>query len=371
MSRRTILVAGLVALQALALMVVLGITYIASQDVLLRYAEGLAARIARDATAYTEDFLDPANDAALLSRRLIRAGAVDPADRDALARYLFELIRERPEFAGAYLGFGNGDFVYASRDGSEAAGDNGAEFRLKTVATEPRREVRLAWYTPQFRRVSGRFEPGDDYDPRTRPWYRGALAEDGMVWTDPYIFFTSGKPGITAAVPVPDPLSGAPTGVIGVDIGIEALSGFLETLEISPRGSAAILAQSGDIVAHSDEGLVAVTEPDGSVRFARLEEGEDPILTRAAGGLDGRLQDLFPGEIRLARFEAGGETWLTAVQRLRLERTPWTVVTYLPESDILAPLWEVRRTALLVALAALVATACIGLVFARTLMRPR
>lgn len=62
MSRRFFLVGGLVALQATALVVVLGISYLTSHDILLRYAESLAARIARDATAYTEDFLDPRAD---------------------------------------------------------------------------------------------------------------------------------------------------------------------------------------------------------------------------------------------------------------------------------------------------------------------
>ena len=86
MPRRLILILGLVGLQALALVVVLGITYWASQGVLLRFAEGLTARIARDTTAYTENFLDPAEDAAQLSQRLLEAGVVPHDDTEALGR---------------------------------------------------------------------------------------------------------------------------------------------------------------------------------------------------------------------------------------------------------------------------------------------
>jgi len=50
-----------------------------------------------------------------------------------------------------------------------------------------------------------------DYDPRTRPWFEGALdalrkSESGeaidelLVWTDPYQFFTTGEPGVTASL---------------------------------------------------------------------------------------------------------------------------------------------------------------------------
>jgi len=362
MSRRFFLVAGLVGLQAMALVVVLGITYWASQDVLLRYAEELAQRISRDTTAYTEEFLDPANDAAQLSDRLSEGAVLYVEDRDLLARYFFEVLRSQSNFAGVYFGSQDGEFLMVSRAEADAEGP----FQLKTVETDPEREVRLTWLTETFRRVAETPLPDDDFDPRARPWYIAALEEDGLAWTEPYIFFTSKKPGITVAVPVDDPSTGIRLGAVGVDIGIEALSAFLEGLDISPRGSAAIVDETGDIIAHREESLVAVTEGDGRVRFNTVEEGEDPILTRAAAAVEGGL---FPGEIRLARFSAEGETWMAAVQRLSLARSPWTVITYLPESDILAPLYRVRNIAIMVAAAALVATAALGLLYGRVVMR--
>src|SRR5258705_12350399 len=44
-----------------------------------------------------------------------------------------------------------------------------------------------------------------DYDPRQRPWYRGAVAArpqagERIHWTEPYLFYTAGAPGITAAM---------------------------------------------------------------------------------------------------------------------------------------------------------------------------
>ncbi len=349
----------------MALVVVLGITYWASQDVLLRYAEGLAARIARDATAYTEEFLEPAKDAVQLSNRLSEGAVLDPEDRAPLARYFFEILSTQDNFAGVYFGAENGDFLMVSREEAGAMGP----FRVKLVETQPVRDVRLSWYTSQYRPVGDRSEPEDSFDPRNRPWYVAALDRDGLAWTEPYIFFTSKKPGITVAVPVDDPASGAIIGAMGVDIGIEALSAFLDGLDISPRGSAAIVAETGEIIAHSEEALVAVTEDGGRVRFATLDEGEDPILARVASAVEGGLGGLFPGEIRLARFDLDGEVWLAAVQRLSLDRSPWTVVTYLPESDMLAPLWRVRNTALMVALAALLATAALGLLYGRIVTR--
>jgi hypothetical protein len=126
------------------------------------------------------------------------------------------------------------------------------------------------------------------------------------------------------------------------------------------------VGRDGDIIAHSLPALMG--GPQTANGFRQLADGSDPILSQAAAQIEGGLETLFPGEIRLARFEAEGEVWIGAVLRLGLDRTPWTVVTYLPESDILAPLHEVRNTALMVSLVALLATAVLGYVYGRWVM---
>ena len=62
--------------------------------------------------------------------------------------------------------------------------------------------------------------------------------------------------------------------------------------------------------------------------------------------------------------------WLCGAAGLRSSRCEATVVTWLPESDILEPLHQVRTTAVWVTLAALAATALLGLFYGRILMRP-
>jgi len=122
MSRRLKLILGLVALQALALLVVLGVTYVASQNLLLRFSEDIAARISRDATAYTDGFLEPAGETAELTRQVIRTGLLDPGDQSSLGRYFLENLRVRDSLDGLYLGDADGGFVYASRAAEGEAG---------------------------------------------------------------------------------------------------------------------------------------------------------------------------------------------------------------------------------------------------------
>lgn len=299
-----------------------------------------------------------------LTRNFAETGVLDAGNRGLLTRYFFGVLREREEFDGLYLGTERGEFVYVNRDTQV----DGAAFRVKQITTRPERKVRMQWYTADFESVLGRVDPEDAFEPRTRPWYRAAVEARDVAWTPPYVFFTSGLPGITVSAPVHEEATGRLVGAVGVDIGIDALSTFLDELDISPRGSAAIVSEAGDIIAHSDPSMVAVGKGEGEAEFHTVAGGEDPVLAEAEASIVGGLGDLFPGEIRVARFEAGGEPWLGAVQRLRLQRTPWTVVTYMPEADILEPLWRVRNSAILVSLFVLLATAVLGAVFVRAVL---
>jgi len=49
-----------------------------------------------------------------------------------------------------------------------------------------------------------------DYDPRQRPWFAEALVtpENQIHWTSPYMFKTTGEPGITAVIRWHEPASG-------------------------------------------------------------------------------------------------------------------------------------------------------------------
>src|SRR5262252_8881118 len=71
----------------------------------------------------------------------------------------------------------------------------------------------------------------DDYDPRGRPWYRGAVSDRKLYWSDIYIFFTDQKPGVTASLPIIAD-DGEIRGVLGLDIDLERLSTYLHRSQL-------------------------------------------------------------------------------------------------------------------------------------------
>jgi hypothetical protein len=135
---------------------------------------------------------DPLASAADLEQRLDR--------RSALARH----FAGNPALASLYIGYPNGDFVLmrSLSDNGERArfgAPSGAAYLIQAIMRPQTAE--LVFYDAALREIGRRPEPGYlAYDPRTRPWFRSALAHGGVIRTDPYLFFTTREVGTTVAL---------------------------------------------------------------------------------------------------------------------------------------------------------------------------
>ncbi len=105
------------------------------------------------------------------------------------------------------------------------------------------------------------------FDPRIRPWYKGAVETMDLHWTDVYLFASTQKPGITVSVPIFDD-EGKLKGVCGIDIDLSAFSRFLDGIEIGKEGFAYIFEKThGRVIAHP--GLVQLPWNEGHIELLR------------------------------------------------------------------------------------------------------
>jgi adenylate cyclase len=122
-------------------------------------------------------------------------------------------------------------------------------------------------------------DPADTFDPRTRPWYNGASAADGLFWADVYVFFTTQEPGLTVSHAIRGE-GGELFGVAGGDITRAELSGFLADLELGANRRALIVDGAGRLVAFPDPARIVERSGD-DYRPAQMATLGDPILTEA------------------------------------------------------------------------------------------
>jgi signal transduction histidine kinase/HAMP domain-containing protein/ActR/RegA family two-component response regulator len=230
------------------------------------------------------------------------------------------VLRSVPGISAAYIGWPNGDFVLLrplARLGARLSAPPGAAW----LAQWSRRDGnRFDFLDERLGVVQTRSDLDYDFDPRTRPWFRDAMATTKTIVTSPYIFFTTREPGITAAQKA---RSGA---VVGVDIALWELSQRLPRGRPAPSTEAAILDRKGGILAYSDprrlQSLFDGAKIDGSLKSGSLPQAEalgSPVITALARRLAASPQRY------VGTLAAGGRIWLATVVPLDVQGTAFVM----------------------------------------------
>lgn len=169
-------------------------------------------------------------------------------------------IQRYEQINGAFVGFPNGEFLHVQdlaihAETTEPFENTRVKRLLGRIIDLPYEDPVGLWlsFDSTERRWFPHQQDADPYDPRTRPWYIEALEAGGPVWTDTYIFASSGKLGVTYATPIYDETDDL-WGVIGVDLSLESLSHTLE------QTSSALV--NADLVFATDLGDKIVGHPD-------------------------------------------------------------------------------------------------------------
>ncbi|WP_028303790.1 methyl-accepting chemotaxis protein [Oceanospirillum maris] len=144
--------------------------------------------------------------------QLLNTLASRPADQDAFIEQL-NMTREAGEFIAIFAGLTDGTRI----------GSNGSTFFV------------------------------NGYDPRTRPWYKKALAEKKMILIGPYEDRTTKEMTFTIARPLIQ--NGSMTGIIGADLQLNQLFNEITGFESGENSQLFLLNDQGLIIAHQDKTL--------------------------------------------------------------------------------------------------------------------
>ncbi|MDP5494219.1 methyl-accepting chemotaxis protein PctC, partial [Pseudomonas aeruginosa] len=97
----------------------------------------------------------------------------------------------------------------------------------------------------------------EGYDPRTRAWYKDALAADRLIVTEPFVDAGTGEQILAMSLPVRH--AGQLLGVAAGDMKLETLTAILNSLKFDGAGYAFLVSDAGKILLHPDSGLVLKT----------------------------------------------------------------------------------------------------------------
>jgi methyl-accepting chemotaxis protein len=94
----------------------------------------------------------------------------------------------------------------------------------------------------------------DGFDPRVRPWYKGAQNSSTPTLTEPYVDAATGQTIISLAMP--STKAGQGVGVVGGDLSLQTLIDTLSARDFDGMGYAFLVSADGKILVHPDKALV-------------------------------------------------------------------------------------------------------------------
>jgi diguanylate cyclase len=257
-----------------------------------------------------------------------------------------------------YYGTADGRFIGVNR----SAG--GTEVRAKDRA-----DVQRVAYRSSGPGIRGDEIRRDDFDPRVRPWYKSAIAANGMAWSPIYVSTTSKALTLTLAKPVFD-ASNQLHGVIATDMPLQELDDFLGTIRTSKSGVAFIVDSKGELIATSSaQKLVA-------------DEGGKQVRIKASGSSNTLIRESFASysanQQNGGAVNSQGRLWFDSqIGIVDLAATPhtdvgglnWTVLVAVPRADHMGNLRNTVFQNIVIGLLAIAMAVSFGLWFTQRIAR--
>jgi serine phosphatase RsbU (regulator of sigma subunit) len=215
-----------------------------------------------------------------------------------------------------------------------------------------------------------------DYDPRQRPWYRGAVAAyagasgqaktaDRVYWTEPYTFYTAKAPGMTAARAFKG--RDGRMRVVAVDLLLTDISAFTTRLRVGEHGAVMVLTSEGRVIGlPRDPQYLGATDQLRAL-LKRPEELDTRVVADATRALSTRP----PGERGPLQLLSGGAPWWAEMSPFPLgPARRLTIEVMVPASDLLGNLGHLRMGIVAVMLVGLALAMIRAVSLARRYSRP-
>jgi diguanylate cyclase (GGDEF)-like protein len=350
-SLRQILVVSLIS----QVVVAVGLTSYFSWRNGQKTVEALALRLSREVTSHTQkqvnNYLNTPSIFLNINKVFAESRRLNVNNQQDLQDAFWLQTQITPQVDTLYYAARTGDFIEVNRKGGSkvAIRNNSTALNLTVYSLDRQGKI--------IEQIDSK-----EFDPRIRSWYQAAIKEKKLVWSPIYLFTNPPVLGITPAMPLIDRQTGTLEGVMAIDLTLDDISQFLNTLKISDSGRAFIIEQSGEIVATSTNNSLVVTTKTGNQRL-HSADSEDDLIRATARFLETQFNHNFQNIEAQQQLIFKFDNHRNFVQITNLDSYPglnWLMVTVIPESDFIEYIRSNTYTTMLLSFSALIAAACLG-----------
>jgi len=333
-----------------------------------RAVRDLATQVQQEVGSHINHHLENYLETALLVNRInaeaIRTGALDPDNPDELEKLFWRQLRTFPTLSYVYFGHETrGGFVGAGRSPTPWPNIEVTEnylpgdFLIYKANKQGDRQALLSRYP--------------NYDPRRRDWYKDAVADQDIGWSDIYSFFPQNNLGISATLPIYRS-TGELWGVVGSDVGLGGIHEFLADLNVLDTGQTFLMETDGRLIASSEDETILLPsvngiEPERPPLFA----AQNPLLRLVADN----LQQEFPDwqnrqESMQFSFREGNQAYFVQIIPVKNKAgLDWFTGVIVPESAFMSQIYANTRSTILLCVLAFLVDMLLGIQTSRWISR--
>lgn len=190
--------------------------------------------------------------------------------------------------------------------------------------------------------------PPADYDPRTRTWYKSAIEQQKLIFSDPYLDLVTKQMAVSVAMPVKDS-AGQVRGIISEDILLQTLVENVKVINLNGAGYACLVDAKGQILAHPDANLVSknISELDGGTNAFK------EILGQGQG---------------FKIYSHNDEEWLMVFRKV--PSAGWILAISVPAEVVLKPLAQLKWLFAIITLVCAFIVVMITFIVSKSITRP-
>ena len=284
--------------------------------------------------------------------------------------FLIEALKAADELSSVYVGYSDGDFFMLRRVQNRSlkqifAAPDTASWMAQSIDHELGNVSRRFVFFDESGILIETREWDTDFDPRIRPWYEQALTVSEMVRSDPYIFYTDKKIGMTLSK-----RTASGNAVIGADLKLETLSGLLENHKITPHTHVVLLDSQSRLIASEDTEKLIRESGDGSSESRErgtVADLQNPVLDL----LVQKWRDNGKRDLGKQTLTAASESWIATVDQLDFNTgSPVYLALAIPYDELMAEVRHIMIQAVLLGLALILAMIPLTLRISRGIARP-
>jgi putative two-component system response regulator len=319
LSLKTLLIISFSFVIVISMSIISMMSYYSTKANMSEQSYKIMQNISDFAVDKSKTYMNVATDASNLTRNLENKDVISMNNEKKLVNYFYEQMAINQYFSGLYYASTDGNFLMLIKD------NNGYLKKKISINGDGKRVVTLSHNDKNMNLENEEILPNDKYEPRLRAWYINAVQHQRSSWTEPYIFYTTKKTGITISTPIYNNKN-VLLGVIGIDIETESLSTFINNLKLGDNGKVFLINKSLKI-------LSLPIEKNKIITMDSLKENS--IIKLAYNELKKQIDVKSIRNEFFLTFKKDDNTYQAMFMPFKIGELQWTVGMYVLEDDFL------------------------------------